>query len=239
MSEHEVGSIEHYEQYKADYEIRAKTDSMQKDIKEKMVLGMANKLESEIDKQLAAQDAEMSDLEALRKKRIQQMQKDQKLKVELKNIGHMKYEEIADEKEFFTAAKKSELMVCHFYRDSTYRCKIVDKHLQTLAPKCWKTRFVKIDAEKSPFLTERLKIFMLPTIACVVKGQVVDYVVGFDDLGGEDDFPTENLAARLKQAAVIEYEGGDLGPQNAPGKAKGYVGHRREKGDSDSDEDSD
>ena len=30
----EVGSTEHYEQYKADYEIRSKTQQMQEDIKE-------------------------------------------------------------------------------------------------------------------------------------------------------------------------------------------------------------
>lgn len=237
----EVGSTEHYEQYKADYEIRMKTQQMQDEIKEKMVLGVANRIESALDKQLASQESEMSDLEALRKKRIQQMQNDQKKKVELKAVGHMKYEELSDEKEFFAAAKKSDLMVCHFYRDATWRCKIVDKHLQALAPKCWKTRFVKINAEKCPFLVERLQVFMLPTITCVIKGKVEDHVVGFDDMGGEDDFPTEALAARLARVGVVEYEGGDVGgsQMNAPGKGKGFVGHRREKGDSDSDSDSD
>ena len=55
------------------------------------------------------------------------------------------------------------------------------------------------------------------------------------------DFPTEALAARLARVGVVEYEGGDVGgsQMNAPGKGKGFVGHRREKGDSDSDSDSD
>jgi hypothetical protein len=39
------------------------------------------------------------------------------------------------------------------------------------------TRFIKLNAEKSPFLTERLKIFMLPTLALVKNGKVEDYVV--------------------------------------------------------------
>ena len=30
------------------------------------------------------------------------------------------------------------------------------------------------------------QVFMLPTITCVIKGEVVDHVVGFDDMGGED-----------------------------------------------------
>merc|ERR1712093_658682 len=177
-------------------------------------------------------EEEMGDLASLRKKRLQQMQKDAQLKKELAKIGHGKYEEIADEKEFFATAKKSEWMVCHFYRPSTWRCEIVDKHMKLLAPKCFKTRFVKIDAEKSPFLTERLKVFMLPTLALVNKGQVVDYVVGFDDMGGEDDFPTEALAARLSAAGVCEYEGGDIAAQMSQQKiAKGYVGRKAQKGD--------
>merc|ERR1712216_182487 len=233
----EVGSAEHYEAYKAEYEMKQKTEQMRGDIKEKMVLGMAEKLESAMDKQLEQMDDEMTDLETLRKKRLQQMQKDAQMKKELAKIGHGKYEEIADEKEFFATAKKSEWMVCHFYRDATWRCEIVDKHLKLLAPKCFKTRFVKINAEKSPFLVERLKVFMLPTLACVQKGQVVDYVVGFDDMGGEDDFPTEALAQRLAVAGVVEYEGGDIAKQQPQQKLrKGYVGHRREKGDSDSDD---
>lgn len=38
---------------------------------------------------------------------------------------------------------------------------------------------------------ERLKIWMLPTLALVKQEKTVDYVVGFDELGGRDDFHTE------------------------------------------------
>jgi thioredoxin-like negative regulator of GroEL len=55
----------------------------------------------------------------------------------------------------------------------------------------------QINAEKSPFLTERLKVWMLPTLALIRSGKTVDYVVGFQDLGGVDDFPTSVLEARL------------------------------------------
>ena len=46
----------------------------------------------------------------------------------------------------------------------------------------------QINAEKSPFLTERLKIWMLPTLALIKMEKTVDYVVGFDELGGTDGF---------------------------------------------------
>jgi hypothetical protein len=38
---------------------------------------------------------------------------------------------------------------------------------------------MQINAEKSPFLTERLKVWMLPTLALIKNEKVEDYVVGF------------------------------------------------------------
>ena len=94
------------------------------------------------------------------------------------SIGHGKYEELPGEKEFFEACKKSNKMVCHFFRDSTMRCKIVDKHLSALAPKHLETRFVKLSVERAPFLCERLKIRILPTIAVVINNVTKDYIKG-------------------------------------------------------------
>ena len=48
---------------------------------------------------------------------------------------------------------------------------------------------------------------MLPTLACVKKEKTVDYVVGFDELGGSDDFSTHTLAARLSLHGLITYDG--------------------------------
>ena len=102
--------------------------------------------------------------------------------------GHGEYEEIPEEKDFFEVSKKSESVVCHFYTDGNERCKvllctqctfavvkilirfplqIVDKHLGILAKKHLEAKFVKINAEKCPFLTERLRIKVIPTIMLV------------------------------------------------------------------------
>ncbi|PRQ22818.1 putative thioredoxin-like protein [Rosa chinensis] len=70
---------------------------------------------------------------------------------------------------------------------------VVDKHLSILAKQHIETRFMKINAEKSPFLAEKLKIVVLPTLALIKNAKVDDYVVGFDELGGKDDFSTEEL----------------------------------------------
>ena len=131
------------------------------------------------------------------------------------SIGHGKYEELPGEKEFFEACKKSNKMVCHFFRDSTMRCKIVDKHLSALAPKHLETRFVKLSVERAPFLCERLKIRILPTIAVVINNVTKDYIKGFDDLGGVDDFSTEMLEWRLACSDAINYSGNILEPPSS------------------------
>lgn len=58
---------------------------------------------------------------------------------------------------------------------------VVDKHLSILAKRHMETRFVKIQAEKSPFLADKLKIVVLPTLAIIKNAKVDDYVVRFID----------------------------------------------------------
>ena len=159
-----------------------------------------------------------------------------------KSQGHGVFSEIAEEKEFFEVCKKSKKVVCHFYRESTFRCKIVDKHLTLLAPKHLETKFVKLSVDRAPFLCDRLHIRILPTIACVLDGKTKDYIKGFDDLGGHDEFSTEMLAWRLGCAGVLNYGGNLLDPPDAGKPAKKQVTYHAKKTirnttqDSDSDD---
>ena len=132
--------------------------------------------------------------------------------------GHGKYEEIPEEKEFFNVTKKSENVVVHFYRDETFRCKIFDKHLNILAAKHVETKICKINAEKCPFLTDRLKIRVIPTLACIKDGKTKDYIVGFTDLGNTDEFSTEMLEWRLGRADIITYTGDLMSPPDGSGQ---------------------
>ena len=59
-------------------------------------------------------------------------------------LGHGVYSEISDQREFFDAAKKSSRMIVHFYRPTTWRCEVVDKHLETLCRTHYETKFVKV-----------------------------------------------------------------------------------------------
>ena len=173
-----------------------------------------NAMEQQLDAEIERLDKmDEDDFDVLRQRRMDALKKAQTQKQEWMSNGHGQYSEVADEKGFFDACKKSKKVVCHFYRDSTFRCKIVDKHLALLAPKHLETKFIKIDAEKCKFLVDRLRIVVLPTICIAIDGKTQDYIVGFDDLGGSDEFPTEMLEWRLARAKGISYQG-DL--QNPP-----------------------
>ena len=44
---------------------------------------------------------------------------------------------------------------------------------------------------------------MLPTIILFIDGVAQDRIVGFEEIGGADDFPTINLTRRLIRAGVL------------------------------------
>jgi hypothetical protein len=100
------------------------------------------------------------------------------------------------------------------------RCKIVDKHLEILARKHLETKFVKLNVDRAPFITERLHIKVLPTIALLIDNIVKDKIVGFTDLGNHDEFSTEILEWRLGKGGVIDYKGDLTSPPDEHEKKK-------------------
>ncbi|XP_021850297.1 thioredoxin domain-containing protein 9 homolog isoform X3 [Spinacia oleracea] len=145
-------------------------------ILENQVLTVAKAMEDKIDDEIAALDRlESDDIEVLREKRIKQMKKMAEKRSRWISLGHGDYSEIPSEKEFFSVVKASDRVVCHFYREN-WPCKVMDKHLSVLAKQHIETRFVKIQAEKSPFLAEKLKIVVLPTLAVIKNAKVENYL---------------------------------------------------------------
>ncbi|XP_071395393.1 thioredoxin domain-containing protein 9 [Centroberyx affinis] len=178
------------------------------DILAKVLEQSAKMVEDQVDSQLSKlNDMEEDELERLKERRLEALKKAQKQKQEWLSKGHGEFREIPSEKDFFGEVKESKNVVCHFYKDSTFRCKILDKHLAILAKKHVETKFIKLNVEKAPFLTERLRIKVIPTLALLIDGKTKDYVVGFGDLGNTDEFPTEMLEWRLGCADVINYSG--------------------------------
>uniref|UniRef100_A0A3P9NSP2 Thioredoxin domain-containing protein 9 n=1 Tax=Poecilia reticulata TaxID=8081 RepID=A0A3P9NSP2_POERE len=177
-----------------------------------------------VDEQVEAQLSKLNemdddDLERLKERRLEALKKAQKQKQEWLSKGHGEYREISSEKDFFGEVKESKNVVCHFYRNSTYRCKILDKHLALLAKKHVETKFIKLNVEKAPFLTERLRIKVIPTLALLLDGKTKDYVVGFTDLGNTDEFSTEMLEWRLGCSDVINYSGNLMEPPTGTQKS--------------------
>lgn len=209
---------------------------MVQEIIEKQVLTVAKAVEDTIDEEISALDRlDLDDLEVLRERRLQQMKKMAEKRRRWMALGHGEYSELLSEKDFFAAVKCSDRLVCHFYREN-WPCKVMDKHLNVLAKQHIETRFVKIHAEKSPFLAEKLKIVVLPTIALVKNTKVDDYVVGFDELGGTDEFTTEELEERLAKSQVIFFEGeSSVNSSKATGQPKGSVRQSTNTNSSDSD----
>lgn len=204
------------------------------------LLKAASIMEEQVDREMEKlSNLDEDDLEAIRRKRFEALKKKQEQKKEWLTNGHGGYEELPDEKSFFDATKKSKKVVCHFYLSSVERCKILDMHLQLIAPKHIGTRFVRANADKFPFLMQRLNIRVIPTIAIVMDSITVDYIRGFGDLGGIDDFKTETLEWRLAQGGAVDYDGPScLGASGVVKKiAKGPKRAIRGKIEDDSDED--
>merc|ERR1711865_666417 len=192
---------------------------------------MAEQMEKQIDAQLEAVDREMGDLEGVRKKRMQQMKAMEKKKHEWKAKGHGTYSDV-HEQDFFAVCKQSDVCAVHFYRDETWRCQVVDKHLERLAPKHLECRFMKVDAEKSVFLSERMDIIVLPTIAIIRDNKCIHKIIGFGEMGDNDDFSTSAMAMVLSTHGAITYQENDEYPdanKAAPNAVKaGYVGYQKQ-----------
>jgi thiol-disulfide isomerase/thioredoxin len=135
---------------------------------------------------------------AMRAARMKELVAENKKLMEYKKNGHGQYRHI-NQDEFLPAVTESNLAVCHFYHTEFQRCKTIDAHLQELAKKHITTKFVYIDAEKSPFFVEKMKIKTLPTVVMFRDGIAIDKIVGFEGLGDGEKFETADLEQRLKK----------------------------------------
>ncbi|KAI8999904.1 thioredoxin-like protein [Hyaloraphidium curvatum] len=149
---------------------------------------------------------------------------------EMRQNAHGTYETVTQEKELMRITTTTKLVVVSFFHKDFRRCQIMDKHLEALAKKHFRTKFVRIDVENAPFLVERLKIQILPCVLAFVDGISVDRLVGFEELGNNDNFTMAQLEKRLaSKSEVIK-----LTADNAqPSKRKTVLGFPESGSDSD------
>eukprot|EP01138_Halocafeteria_seosinensis_P013662 gb/GECG01013953.1/.p1 GENE.gb/GECG01013953.1/~~gb/GECG01013953.1/.p1 ORF type:complete len:215 (+),score=54.98 gb/GECG01013953.1/:1-645(+) len=172
-----------------------------------MLLQKLEHEEEKLDEKLKKMDnLEEDDLEKIRQRRLREMKKKHEQKQKWLQAGHGKYQEVPNEKEFFQELKNCERAVAHFYRNTTRRCEILDGHLEKLARQHIETKFIKVNAEKSPYLAEKLNIWCLPTMVLVKNGKTDHSIVGFDDMGGHDEFSTKTLENVLLYHEIVKEE---------------------------------
>lgn len=156
----------------------------------------------------AAVDAEMDkydnmtedDITQIRKNRINMMKKEAEQKQANINNGHGTLTQITDQKEFFDAAKLSDKMVVVFTRNSNEHGKQLLEHVKRLANDHIECRFLWLEADNAPFLTDRFNIFMLPTIVCIENNKVKTQHNGLNDLDGSGRYTTGMLEYLLHAA---------------------------------------
>ena len=111
-----------------------------------------------------------------------------------------------------------------------------------LAKQHVEAKFLKINAEKCPYVCEKLQIWCLPSVVLVKEGKTNYTMVGFNDMGCEDEFETNEMAFVLGKHGIIKYKGPD--PEDKEqiprgGKRRGFNKQQkssfRQREDSDSD----
>jgi len=195
----------------------------------------------EINKYDALLDANDSELEILRERRLAAMKKAQEQKQRWRALGHGTYKAIGEgqhgadtAKEFFDASKESDRLVVHFHRPSTRSCDVFHAHLEKLAQKHLETRFVKINVDQcaedgagggASYLVDKLGIVVMPTIVIIKNRKAIHHIRGFDELGGTEDFSTEVLEWVIGAHQGVKIpEGREIPEELQQGNKKGVNG---------------
>lgn len=113
------------------------------------------------------------------------------------SLSHCLTRTLSTEKELLDVTTKEDKVICHFFHPDFRRCSIMTNHLRELARRHYSVTFVQLEGSAAPFLAVKLKISVLPSVLVFMKGVVKDRLVGFEDLGNSDSFPTRMLEVRM------------------------------------------
>ena len=78
------------------------------------------------------------------------------------------------------------------------------EHLKVLAPRHMEARILWCDAENAPFLTDRLNIYMLPTLVCVKMNKVHKQHNGLDEIDGSGKYSSGMLEYLLHTDEIFD-----------------------------------
>ncbi|KAI8918492.1 thioredoxin-like protein [Powellomyces hirtus] len=143
-------------------------------------------------------------LAAHREQRIDELKREMQKLEEAKTYAYGTYETISTESEVLKITTTTKNCVVHFAHKNFRRCQLMDTHLNEIARKHQKTRFVRIDVENAPFLVEKLKVQVLPCVIPFIDGASVDRLIGFELVGDSDNVPTSAIETWLRNTKVLD-----------------------------------
>ena len=192
------------------------------------VLGAAQAVEAAVDAKIDALDAALrdgdnaansDDLAALRARRLAQLRADADARAQWERQGHGVLHHARSDKECFDAARGCARVVACFARASSRPCDAMERLLSQLAPRHLEAKFVRVDAERCPFLADKMRVTVLPTLAVLLEGRAEGYQVGFDGLPGGDGCGAAALEARLVDLGGLRPEGVSVLSSSSSSKA--------------------
>jgi len=162
-------------------------------------------VEAAIDQELEkAENLDEDDFARIRQNRMAEMKKKAEMQQMNRHNGHGSLSKINDQQEFFNAAKTSDRLICIFNRNSNKYGKVMLEHMELLAQRHLEARFVWVDAENAPFLTDRLNIYMLPTIVCVKDNKVHKQHNGLNEIDGSGKYTSGMLELLLHADDMLD-----------------------------------
>ncbi|KAI5739979.1 hypothetical protein M8J77_025849 [Diaphorina citri] len=169
---------------------------------EKEILEEVLKATQEVEKRVDEEIDSLENIEQVRERRLAQLKQQAEKRKEYLALGHGDYREI-EERDIFRVLQRSPNVLLHFFTHESEHSKVLDSHLTLLAQKHLECRFVKIDAEKSPYFCGRCHVKVIPTCLIVSNGVLIDRLVGFTELNNTHQFSTELLEAKLIEKNLL------------------------------------
>lgn len=148
-------------------------------------------------------------LEAMRLKRLQEMQHAHQQKAKELALGHGQVRTISEDEFLTECTGQSEFVVVHFFHNDYERCKVMDHHLKIVAPLHTSCKILRLDAAKAPFFVTKLQVRTLPTLIAFREGKSMARLIGFEGLASPtkdpDEWETSSLQRWLAGVGAIQY----------------------------------
>ena len=153
-------------------------------------------------------------LQAIRQRRLQELQQQHNQQLALRARGHGDVRTIAEDEFLPECTGSSEYVVVHFYHEEFETCRVLDHHLSKIAPLHLEAKFLRLNATKAPFFVTKLKVQVLPTLIVFQHGKMKDRMTGFDKVVDDasgiattniNDWETSRLQVWLATTGAIQY----------------------------------